>query len=505
MITKGDIVEIEITDISERAQGIGKFEGFVIFVKGALPGQRVKVKLEKVKSNYALATLTEVVSKSDFQIPAICPHSECGGCTYKELSYKAELELKRRQVMEKLHRLAGLRTDTAFEILGMKKPLNYRNKAQFQIGIVAPKKSGQKFLRAEPIVGFYRQSSHDIINCERCVLQKKVALQIAKVVQNFIKFENLSVYNDLSKKGLFKNLIVKVAENTGEVMVILVTTASSVPNVEKLIQMLDETVENAPNENADTPFYLESVILSISDKHSTANIGKVNKVIAGKPAISEKLGDLRFEISASAFYQVNPSQTLKLYEKVLEFANLKPTDNILDLYCGVGTIGLFCAKNIAKQAELEGLSASECGKVIGVESEKSAVIDANRNAAINGITNAYFICGKAESTLENILSGYTDKYGFEMPPFSPDLLILDPPRSGCDSALLGTIYKLAPKKLIYVSCEVATLARDLKFLFNAGYSLQKGCIVDMFPRTSKTEVIVGLETLSKNYKPLAKS
>ena len=212
-------------------------------------------------------------------------------------------------------------------------------------------------------------------------------------------------------------------------------------------------------------------------------MGKVNRVITGKPVISEYLGNLRFEISASAFYQVNSIQMLALYEKVLEFADFKPTDNVLDLYCGVGTIGLFCSKAVPN------------GRIIGVEAVKSAVIDANRNAVINGITNATFVFGKAEDVLVRILNGSIDDYGFEIPPFSPDVLILDPPRSGCKEELLSALNQTDARKLIYVSCEVATLARDLKMLAASGFTVQKGCIVDMFPHTAKVEVVVLLAKL----------
>ena len=485
MISKGDIIEIEITDVSDKAQGIGKFEGLVVFVENALLGQKVSARLDKIKSNFALATAIEVLVPSKHQISPICPHADCGGCAYRELSYDAQLNLKQSQVMEKLARLAGLTFDEPFEIIGMENPFYYRNKAQLQIGTSGANTNSSnaprsfKFDNLQPQIGFYKLQSHDIIDCSECALQKQVVMKIADAVKRFIKFEQISIFNEFTGKGLFRNLIVKIAESTGEIMVILVINGKTVPNVEKLVDLLDTAVNDycAESENK-TAYSLESVILNIHEGKSSLNMGKVNRVIAGNPVISEYLGNLRFEISASAFYQVNPIQMLALYEKVLEFADFKPTDNVLDLYCGVGTIGLFCSKAVPN------------GCIIGVEAVKSAVIDANRNAVINGITNATFVFGKAEDVLVRILNGSIDDYGFEIPPFSPDVLILDPPRSGCKEELLSALNQTDARKLIYVSCEVATLARDLKMLAASGFTVQKGCIVDMFPPTAKAAVVV---------------
>lgn len=498
MINKGDIIEIEIIDMNEKAQGIGKADSLVIFVENTIFGQTVKARIDKLKSNFALATAIEVVKETEHRSAAVCPHLDCGGCAYKELAYDAQLRLKQDQVMQKLARLADVRLSEPFEIIGMSEPFHYRNKAQLQIGCNAKvrsknAKSKSAFCAAEPQIGFYKLSSHEVLDCSECALQKKVVWVIAKALTQFIKFEHLSVFDEISGKGLFKNLIVKIAESTGEIMVILVLNGKAVPNAEKLVNLLDSAINEYACENGDT-YSLESVMLNINEGKTSCNMGPVNKLLAGKLTIVEKLGDLDFEISAGAFYQVNPTQTLKLYKKVLEFANLAPTDNVLDLYCGVGTIGLFCAGAIADACKTA--PASKCGRVIGVESVKSAVIDANRNATINCITNAEFICGKAELVLERILNGYTDDYGFEVPPFSPDVLILDPPRSGCKPELLEALRQTSARKLIYVSCEPATLARDLKILLSQGYTLQNGCIIDMFPHTSKVEVAIKLENKS---------
>ncbi|MGP1569368.1 MAG: 23S rRNA (uracil(1939)-C(5))-methyltransferase RlmD [Eubacteriales bacterium] len=486
MINKDDIIEIKITDMSELAQGIGKFEGLVIFVENALLGQTVKARIKKIKSNFAVATKVEVLKPSLHKVPAICPHFECGGCAYREISYDAQLSLKQTQVMEKLNRLAGLNLSEPFEIIGMRTPFHYRNKAQFQIGIDnknIPKKNTFKITQAQ--IGFYKLRSHAVINCDECALQKPIVLEIAKALKQFITHENLSIFCESSGKGLFKHLIIKIANATGEIMVIPVINGKSIPNIDKLVDSLDNLINDYSLKNS-CNYSLQSVILNINEGRTSSNMSTKHKLIAGKSVIIEQIDGLRFEISAGAFYQVNPEQTLLLYKKVLEFADLKPTDNVLDLYCGVGSIGLFCSRAISEK----GATDSKRGRVIGVESVKSAVIDANRNATINGITNAEFIFGKAEDELLKILKGSTDKYGFEIPPFSPDLLILDPPRSGCKPQLLESIKQTNAKKLIYVSCETATLARDLKILLNQGFSLKKGCIVDMFPHTSKVETIV---------------
>lgn len=488
-MVKGDIVEISINDISEQGQGIGRLENLVIFVKGALPRDIVKARISKLKKNYALGEATELVEASPFRVKPICPHYECGGCLHRELEYEAQLRLKQTQVMEKLYRLGGLSKDLNFDIIGADNPYHYRNKAQLPVstGGCVVEKGGIIRPVSRPIVGFYKMGTHDVVECEHCRLQPKVVMRVAAVLSAFISSDHLSSYDVKWDKGLFRHLIVKVAEGTGEIMVIFVVNGKGIPNVEKLIVQLDKEIANFSDNQKSTGHYsLESVYINTLKGKSNKNMGEINKLIAGKATILEKLGDLYFEISPSAFYQVNPLQTVALYNKVLEFADLNPEQNLLDLYCGVGSIGIWCASRLKKQNK----NCKTPGQVLGIESIKEAVLDANRNAVINNLVNARFICGKAEEELDKIIEGYTDKDGFKIEPFHADVVVIDPPRSGCKPSLFSSLQKLSAKKLIYVSCEPSTLARDMAKLREIGYKVKDGAIVDMFPHTGRTEVVI---------------
>lgn len=492
---KNDIIELEITDVSDLGQGIGRYENLVCFVSNALYGEKVRAMLTKVKSKYALAKCVEVIVPSPYKTEDICPHRDCGGCVYKNISYEAQLKLKQSQVMEKLYRLGGVSREHFFDIIGMDDPYHYRNKATMPISTcgITTQKGGIVVPNAEPAIGFYKPGSHDVVNCKFCAIQKKIVIKITELVREFMKKDHLTAYDEKWEKGLFRHMIVKIAESTSEIMIIFVINGKGIPNAEKLITLLDEAIADFPTENGNVNYSLESVIVNTNKGKSSVIMGEQSKHIAGKSTILEKLGDLKFEISPQAFYQVNPKQTIKLYEKVVEFANLDARKNVLDLYCGVGSIGLFCASKISKLAEEEELPYDERGQVVGIEIVKQAVIDANRNAVINNIVNARFICGKAEEELANIINGSADKDDFKIPPFKPDVLILDPPRSGCESSIFEGIRKILPNRIVYVSCESATLARDLAKLFDMGYKLDDGIIVDMFANTYKTETCVSLK------------
>ena len=451
MIEKGQNHELTIEDMSTEGQGIGRIKGMAVFVDGAVVGDVIRTELTKIKKNYAFGRLTEIVEPSDKRIEPACGYAkECGGCSLQNMSYDGQLSWKRKMVADKLARIGGIDSPVVKETIGMETPWRYRNKAQYPVG--------------ETAIGFYKAKSHQVVNCGECLIQSSAAEAVAQALRDYMRTDHISAYDEETGKGLIRHLIVKTAFGTGEVMVILVINGKGLPNGEKLVYMMDDAVsELAPDPVTGVEYSLESFILNINKKKTSEIMGDECITLAGKPTILEQAGSLSFEISPKSFYQVNPIQMVKLYEKALEYMALTGTETVLDLYCGVGTIGLFCA--------------SKAKKVIGIESVKSAVLDANRNAVINGIINAEFICGKAEEELPKLL-----KEGI-----TADVVILDPPRAGCDPSLLEAVAKAEPEKIIYVSCDPATLARDIKILGEMGYRFVEAQPVDMFPHTPHVE------------------
>ena len=457
MIEKGQSCELKIEDMSAEGQGIGRLEGMAVFVDGALVGDVVKAELTKLKKNYAIGRLTEIVEPSPHRIELSCRYAgDCGGCSLQAMSYEGQLAWKRKIVEDKLIRIGGLRNPVVHDTVGMEKPWRYRNKAQFPV--------------AEAAVGFYQAKSHQVVNCSECLIQSEPAEKLAQVLRAYMKSDHVSAYDEKTGKGLIRHMIVKTAFGTGEVMVILVINGKGLPNGEKLAYMMDDAVsELSPDLVTGVEFSLESVILNINKKKTSEIMGADCVTLAGKPTILEQAGGLSFEISPTSFYQINPVQMIKLYDQALAYAGLTGKETVLDLYCGVGTIGLYCA--------------SKAKKIIGIESVKSAVIDANRNAVINGIVNAEFIRGKAEEELPELV-----KQGVRA-----DVAILDPPRAGCDPALLDAVAAAGPGRIVYVSCDPATLSRDIKILGEKGYRFVEAQPMDMFPHTTHTECCCLLE------------
>ncbi|MBP3385177.1 MAG: 23S rRNA (uracil(1939)-C(5))-methyltransferase RlmD, partial [Firmicutes bacterium] len=363
MFEKGQICEIEIIDISDQGQGIGRSEGMAVFVKNAVVGDIVRVELTKVKKNYAFAKLLEIVEPSEYRIEPLCQDGfsqGCGGCSLARLDYEGQLELKQKQVYDKLTRLGGLENPVVNDIIGMDEPFFYRNKAQFPVstGGIITRKGGIMENLGEPAVGFFKPRSHEVVNCYECMLQSPAAMAAAEALRQFMEEDNITAWDERWEKGLMRHLIVKTAFGTGEVMVVLVINGKGIPNASKLIEMLDDAVYEAG-------FSLESVVVNVNKKKTSEIMGDECIPIAGKQTINEVVGDLTFEISPMSFYQVNPVQMKELYDKALEYAALTGTETVLDLYCGIGTIGLYCAK--------------DAGKIVGIEVVKNAVIDANRN------------------------------------------------------------------------------------------------------------------------------
>lgn len=489
---KGQILTIEIEDIGTEGQGIGKADGLAVFVKGTVIGDVAKVELTKLKKRYAFAKLIELVEPSPHRIEAFCPYDKmCGGCTFGSTAYEGQLALKEKQVRDRLERLGGLENPKINPIIGMEEPWRYRNKASMPVstGGLMTKKGGIVEPVHEPRIGFYQAKSHDVVNCEDCLLQSEPAMAAAEALRQFMIEDNITSYDPRWDKGLMKHLIVKTAVGTGEVMVILVINGKGIPNGQKLVQMLDEAIYNVPVYDdgpfAGVEFNLESVIVNINKGDNNNIMGEECITLAGKPTIKETIGGLTFEISPLSFYQVNREQMIQLYGKALEYADLKGGETVLDLYCGVGTIGLFCADEMRRKGD--------AGMVIGIETIKGAVIDANRNAVINGIVNARYVCGKAEDEMPKMVGLVPHNLDDDNPNKimieRADVAILDPPRAGCDERLLETVVKVGPERIVYVSCDPATLARDIKYLGEHGYEFVEATPVDMFPHTGHCEVV----------------
>lgn len=527
---KGQIVKLTIEDISNEGQGIGKTDGFAVFVKNTVVGDVIEAELTKVKKSYGFAKVIRILEESPLRREAFCPYySQCGGCIYQEMDYESQLDLKRKQVADKLIRIGGVDAPNINETIGMEEPFYYRNKASMPVstGGLITKKGGIIEPVHEPRVGFYQAKSHQVVDCQVCALQSEPAMAAAAALRRFMEEDNITSYDPRWEKGLMRHIIVRTAFGTGQVMVVLVINGKGIPNAAKLVEMLQDAIFDVPvyeeGPLAGIEFNLESVVININRKKTQEILGDECITIAGSPTITEQLGSLQFEISPLSFYQVNPIQMKKLYDKILEYADLKGNETVLDLYCGVGTIGLYCANDMREKGG--------SGTVIGIESVKQAVIDANRNAVINGIVNARYICGKAEDVLpsliaknageklglgdvkdvddkgvsgeksDGVLCGNDDLYantemyadGASCPEIKLDhinLAIVDPPRAGCEQTLLEAVSAAAPEKIIYVSCDAATLSRDIKYLSERGYQLTEATPVDMFPWTGHVETIV---------------
>lgn len=473
---KGQIVEMKIEDMTKEGQGVGRSGGLAVFVRDAVVGDTVEAELTKIKKNYAFGRLRRILEPSKDRIEPLCPYmGQCGGCSYGALSYAGQLAVKEKQVRDKLVRLGGLTDPVIQPIIAMEAPFRYRNKASMPVwtgGVI--ENLGQ------PAIGFYRAKSHEVVDCSDCLLQSEPAMAAAEALRQFMISDHITAYDPKWEKGLLRHLVVKTARGTGEVMVVLVINGKGIPGAAKLVEMLDDAVYSLPPAENGIEYSLESVVLNINKGKNGSLPGSIFGeecvTLAGKPTIMEEVGGLKFEISPLSFYQVNPVQMERLYGKAMEYAALTGDETVLDLYCGVGTIGLFAAQ-------------AGAGRVIGIESVKAAVIDANRNAVINGIVNARYVCGRAEEELPKLLRGEGAAEKDEgLRVDGADVVFLDPPRAGCDRRLLDSVIKGCPSRIVYVSCDPATLARDIKYLCAAGYRFIEATPVDMFPWSSHCEV-----------------
>lgn len=475
---KNQILTVEITDMTSEGEGVGKKDGFPFFIKDTVIGDKAEIRVTRVKKNYAYGRLEKVLTPSPFRIDPKCAfHKQCGGCQIQSMSYEKQLEFKDARVRNNLIRIGGFapeKIDNIMEpILGMEEPFYYRNKAQYPVG---QNKEG------EPVTGFYAGRTHSIVANTECHLGVKENKEILEIILAYMRENRVPAYDESTGKGLIRHVLIRKGFFSGEIMVCLVVNLKGAQRKLPAQQKLLDKLLTIPN--------MTSVSLNINTERTNVILGQEIRLIWGKATIKDTIhvcdADNNFErtgrgityaISPVSFYQVNPVQTEKLYSLALSFAELTGQETVWDLYCGIGTISLFLA--------------AKAKKVYGVEVIPQAVENARENAVSNGIFNAEFFVGKAEEVLP-------EKY--KKDGIFADVIVVDPPRKGCDAACLDTILKMAPQRVVYVSCDSATLARDLKVLCGGGYEVERVRAVDMFPMT------VGVETvcLLSNRKPDAR-
>lgn len=443
---KNDLVTLEIEDCGVDGEGIGKADGFTVFVKDAVIGDTVIAKIMKAKKNYGYGRLMEIVKPSPYRVEPKCAYArQCGGCQLQALSYEQQLVFKENKVRGHLERIGGF-TDIPMEpIIGMEEPFHYRNKAQFPVG---------RNKEGKIVTGFYAGRTHSIIENRDCVLGVSQNKEVLDRVIAHMETYGIEPYDETTGKGLVRHILIRYGFFTGEVMVCIIINGNKLPQSSALV----ETLKEIPG--------MTSITLNINRRQSNVILGEELKLLWGQMYITDRIGGISYQISPLSFFQVNPQQTWKMYSKALEYADLHGEESVWDLYCGIGTISLF----LAQKAKF----------VRGVEIIPAAIDNAKENAKLNGIINTEFFVGKAEE----VLPQEYEKHGVYA-----DVIVVDPPRKGCDEVLLQTILKMQPKRVVYVSCDSATLARDLKFLCGNGYRLAKVCPVDNFGNTVHVESI----------------
>lgn len=448
-IRKNSIFTIDITDLSEQGDGIGHTDsGFALFVKDTLPGDRAEVKVIAVKKNYGFGRLEKLLISSPSRCEARCSVARsCGGCRLQHMRYEDQLAFKEKRVRELLTRIGGAQDFEFLPILGMEEPWHYRNKAQYPIGV---SRDGRL------IAGFYAARTHSIVENDDCLIQMPASVQVLKTVKGWMEKYHITAYDEKTGRGLVRHVLTRIGYHTGEIMVCLVINGKKIPHAQALTEALTR-IDG-----------MKGIVLNTNTRRTNVILGNRETLLWGKSRITDFIGSIRYEISAASFYQVNPVQTEKLYRTAMEFADFRGTETLWDLYCGIGTISLFAAQHVRQ--------------VYGVEIVPQAVEDARCNAKLNGIENAAFFEGRAEEVLPEKV---------EKEHIQADVIIVDPPRKGCAQSLLACMVQMAPEKIIYVSCNPATLARDVKYLRENGYRLEKVRCCDMFAQT------VGIETVCR--------
>ena len=443
---------LEIENLGSNGEGIGRRDNLTVFVEGALPNEEILAEVQQNKKNYAVAKLIKILRESDDRVKPFCPiYDECGGCQLQHLSYAAQLKYKRQQIIDALEHIGKIFDVEVFDTLGMENPLCYRNKMQFP---VAREKNNL-------IVGCYVRGSHKIIDTDSCMIQREGMDEVLTVVKKILQKFNISAYDEDTHRGVLRHVMSRIGFN-GEIMIVLVTAIKNLPAEKNIVRAIRHALPK-----------VASVQQNIQTFHNNVILGRETKILYGKPTIKDKICGLTFNISARSFFQVNTAQAEILYKVALNFAELTGRETIIDAYCGIGTITLFMAKFARK--------------VYGIEIVPTAIEDAKKNARENNIRNAEFFAGDAVKIIPKLF-----REGVRA-----DLVIVDPPRAGCDKKVLEIFAAMNPAKIIYVSCNPATLARDLSILRELGYFAKKIQPVDMFPFSSHIESVTLLEKLSR--------
>ena len=468
---KNDSIELKIEDMGVDGEGIGKYEGMTFFVKDAVIGDTIRAGITKLKKNYGYARVQEILEPSPYRVQPECPlYARCGGCQIQAMDYRQQLCYKQKKVRGNLIRIGGFAPElidsVMEEIVGMEQPYRYRNKAQFPIGV---NKDGQ------PVAGFYAARTHNIIPVEDCKLGVTQNEQILGAVLSYMRENGVRPYDETTGKGLVRHVLIRYGFTSKELMVCLVINGETLPQEKKLVDALCK-IEG-----------MTSISVNINRKNTNVILGEETRTVWGSDYITDQIHlrdcdhdfaltdtAIAYHISPQSFYQVNPVQTEKLYSLALSYAGLTGRETVWDLYCGIGTISLFLAQ--------------KAGKVYGVEIVPQAIEDARSNAALNGITNASFFVGKVEEVLPEFYEKESRKPDADM--LHPDVIVVDPPRKGCDEKCLETMLRMKPERIVYVSCDPATLARDLKILCGGGYELRKVRPVDQFGHTTHVETVV---------------
>ena len=447
-VTLGESYEIFIDSLGSVGEGVGRYEGFTIFVDDAIIKERVLVKIFEVKKNFARGKIEKVLVKNVARRDPICPlYNECGGCQFQHLSYEAQLQYKYIQVVSAITRIGQIKDATIFPVIGAKNPLHYRNKMQFPI----------RFDSEKAIIGCFAKGTHNVIDTEHCFIEDKQNNDLLIVAKELINELRIPVYDENTHHGVLRHIMGRVGEDN-TLMVVIITATKELPREKDIIRKLRERLPN-----------LVSLHQNVQPQHNNVILGEDTKKLFGKPTIYGVVGDFKFHISPKSFFQVNTEQTKILYETALDFANLTGREIVVDAYCGTGTISLFLAQ--------------KAKKVYGIEIVSSAIQDAKKNAQENNVRNAEFLVGDAVNVMPRLL-----KMGIKA-----DVIVLDPPRAGSSEVVLETCAAMEPKRIIYVSCNPQSLARDLATLQNLGYKTVKVQPVDMFPQTNSVESVALIE------------
>lgn len=465
---KNDTVRLIITDIGTNGEGIGRVDGYTLFIKDAIIGDEVEAKIIKAKKNYGYARLMNIITPSKDRIEPVCPVARrCGGCQIQEMDYQAQLRFKQELVKNNIERIGHISDYQMMPVIGMDEPFHYRNKAQYPVGM---DKDGNI------VMGFFAGRTHHIIDNTDCALGAKINSRILGIIKEYMQDNKIKPYDEDKHAGTVRHILIRNGYHTDQIMVCLVINAESIKNSDDLVRRLKD-IDG-----------MTSIMININRNKTNVILGDTCKILWGKSYIEDYICDIRYQISPLSFYQVNPKQTEKLYSKALEYAGLIGNETVWDLYCGIGTISLFMA--------------AKARKVYGVEIVPQAIEDAKNNARLNNIDNAEFFVGKAEEVVPAFYEELSRKAanGDEEAKrgIHPDVVVVDPPRKGCEETLLETVVKMSPKRMVYVSCDSATLARDLKFMEEHGYKVEKVQAVDQFGNTVHVETVclLGREIVS---------